>query len=453
MFANRLIQIRGISRPVNAAPPRISTGKIGKQEMLAALDALIQNGPAGRGPVVLRQLCALFLKFGVDAETSTTVLFDEVMANVAADLDNETLRFLAPEMGMMANVLPAFAATVASRSHELQARNDVPDGIAPVLADETCELDLAASMASAVLAEEPTPVMEPEQPAQPVLADRRAARRDPVEDAENPITLARKASMSELLQIAGLPDLPEGITNVLIARADRETLQRVLENPSASFSKSSLTTLAELAPSDRMIKESLIARADLPEPIVERLLPFLSPDAKARTLMAGHPFGEREARNALTQAASDLVTAYRNGNALMGLDTCQATLEEGKMSVSEVICVLARDVRVAELASFMATRLEIRHLSAFNILSGRLDHSTAVLIRALDGDMTSMDGVMTMRRRCGCRDAKETRSAFSTAQRYTVEAAQALIRQMDKVDQGIAPEMAEEADETIRFAA
>jgi hypothetical protein len=453
MFANRLIQIRGISRPVNAAPPRISTGKIGKQEMLAALDALIQNGPAGRGPVVLRQLCALFLKFGVDAETSTTVLFDEVMANVAADLDNETLRFLAPEMGMMANVLPAFAATVASRSHELQARNDVPDGIAPVLADETCELDLAASMASAVLAEEPTPVMEPEHPAQPVLADRRAARRDPVEDAENPITLARKASMSELLQIAGLPDLPEGITNVLIARADRETLQRVLENPSASFSKSSLTTLAELAPSDRMIKESLIARADLPEPIVERLLPFLSPDAKARTLMAGHPFGEREARNALTQAASDLVTAYRNGNALMGLDTCQATLEEGKMSVSEVICVLARDVRVAELASFMATRLEIRHLSAFNILSGRLDHSTAVLIRALDGDMTSMDGVMTMRRRCGCRDAKETRSAFSTAQRYTVEAAQALIRQMDKVDQGIAPEMAEEADETIRFAA
>ncbi len=421
--------------------------------MLAALDALIQNGPAGRGPVVLRQLCALFLKFGVDAETSTTVLFDEVMANVAADLDNETLRFLAPEMGMMANVLPAFAATVASRSHELQARNDVPDGIAPVLADETCELDIAASMASAVLAEEPTPVMEPEQPAQPVLADRRAARRDPVEDAENPITLARKASMSELLQIAGLPDLPEGITNVLIARADRETLQRVLENPSASFSKSSLTTLAELAPSDRMIKESLIARADLPEPIVERLLPFLSPDAKARTLMAGHPFGEREARNALTQAASDLVTAYRNGNALMGLDTCQATLEEGKMSVSEVIGVLARDVRVAELASFIATRLEIRHLSAFNILSGRLDHSTAVLIRALDGDMTSMDGVMTMRRRCGCRDAKETRSAFSTAQRYTVEAAQALIRQMDKVDQGIAPEMAEEADETIRFAA
>jgi Uncharacterised protein conserved in bacteria (DUF2336) len=432
--------------------------------MLAALDALIQNGPAGRGPVVLRQLCALFLKFGVDAETSTTVLFDEVMANVAADLDNETLRFLAPEMGMMANVLPAFAATVASRSHELQARTvpdaliedspDAPDSIAPVAAAESCELDLAASMASSPLPGEPVPFHQQEQPAQPVLTDRRAMRRDPVEDAENPITLARKASMTELLQIAGLPDLPEGITNVLIARGDRETLQRVLENPTASFSKSSLTTLAELAPSDRMIKESLIARVDLPEPIVERLLPFLSPDARARTLMAGHPFGEREARNALTQAASDLVAAYRNGNALMGLDTCQATLDEGKMSVSEVICLLARDVRVAELAAFMATRLDIRHLSAFNILSGRLDHSTAVLIRALDGDMASIDGVMTMRRRCGCRDAKETRSAYSTAQRYTVDAAQVLIRQMDKVDQGDASDPAEAADgDTVRFAA
>jgi Uncharacterised protein conserved in bacteria (DUF2336) len=437
--------------------------------MLAALDALIQNGPAGRGPVVLRQLCALFLKLGVDAETSTTVLFDEVMANVAADLDNETLRFLAPEMGMMANVLPAFAATVASRSHELQARavTDIPDlpeiviengpeVIAPVVGAEIFELDLAASMAPSIPQDisGSVPAIGPEQSAPPAFKDRRAARRDPVEDAENPITLARKASMSELLQIAGLPDLPEGITNVLIARGNRDIVQRVLENSTARFSKSSLTTLAELAPSDRMIKESLIARVDLPEPIVERLLPFLSPDAKARTLMTGHPFGEREARNALTQAASDLVAAYRNGNALMGLDTCMATLDEGKMSVNEVICVLARDVRVAELASFMATRLGIRHLSAFNILSGRLDHSTAVLIRALDGDMASMDGVMTMRRRCGCRDAKETRSAFSTAQRYTVEAAQSLIQQMDKVDQSGTPDDSGSSDDdTIRFAA
>jgi hypothetical protein len=137
----------------------------------------------------------------------------------------------------------------------------------------------------------------------------------------------------------------------------------------------------------------------------------------------------------------------------MGLDTCMATLDEGKMSVNEVICVLARDVRVAELASFAATRLEIQHLSAFNILSGRLDHSTAVLIRALDGDMASMDAVMTMRRRCGCRDARETRSAFSTAQRYTVEAAQTLVRQMDAVDQGDTLDSVEEADDSIRFAA
>jgi hypothetical protein len=76
-----------------------------------------------------------------------------------------------------------------------------------------------------------------------------------------------------------------------------------------------------------------------------------------------------------------------------------------------------------------------------------------VLIRALDGDMASMDGVMTMRRRCGCRDARETRSAFSTAQRYTVEAAQTLVRQMDKVDQGGEPDTVMETNDTIRFAA
>ncbi len=400
--------------------------------MLAALDALIQNGRNGRGPVVLRQLCTLFLNVGVDGEASTTGLFDEVMANVAADLDDETVRFLAPELGQMASVLPAFAATMASRFHEIAARSVSLTLAEPALHTPTPETVAAAQPDEQLPA--PLIIPEPEAPAAtPRFIDRRAAPRLPEEDAENPITLARRASPSELLQIAALPNLPENITNVLISRGDREALQRALQNPTASFSKSSLTTLAELAPSDRMLKDALLARENLPEAIVERLLPFLALDTKARALMTGVPFGRDEARAALSLAENDLASSDRNGQDVISVEACLSCLDEGSMTASEVITVLARDIRVAELADFAARRLGIAHICAFNILSGRLDHAVAVLVRALDGDSSVMEGVMTMRRRCGCREAKESRSAFATGQRYSVEAAQDLIRRMDAI--------------------
>ncbi len=428
--------------------------------MLAALDALIQNGPEGRGAMVLRQLCALFLKVGVDGEASTAGLFDEVMANVAADLDDETVLFLAPELGHMASVLPAFASTISSRSHEIRARSIPESPFEPpaesaadnvsaldptnlphegLVAEPHLEADHAPDTvsAAATMLDDVSfapPAIAVDQPAPQPTQDRRTTPRDPEADAANPITLARRASPLELLQIAALPNLPDSITNVLIARGDRDALQRALRNPTAQFSRSSLTTLAELAPSDRMIKEGLLARTDLPEPILERLLPFLLADAKARALMAGAPFDVQQACDALRQASTDLDTAYRQGQMVVSLDGCNALLEEGKMSVNDVITLLARDMRLAELADFAATQLGIQQVTAFNILSGRLDHGAAVIVRALNGDSDSMDAVMTMRRRCGCRDAKETRSAFSTGQSYSVETALSLIRQMDQVE-------------------
>jgi hypothetical protein len=43
---------------------------------------------------------------------------------------------------------------------------------------------------------------------------------------------------------------------------------------------------------------------------------------------------------------------------------------------------------------------------------------------------------MTMRRRCGCREARETHSVHAIAQRYTPAEALVLVRHMDEVEQG-----------------
>jgi Uncharacterised protein conserved in bacteria (DUF2336) len=499
--------------------------------MLAALDALIQNGTGGRRALALRQLCELFLKVSSTSEESTTTLFDEVMANIAADLDDETVVYLAPEMPQMSAILPAFASTVSSKGHEIALRPNLgessdikppaeqttlwvrdplvmitPDAPPVALIEEQAppvfshtlfsesasfaEMADVPALSPDVASQEPIiknePIVKTESVATieslaatefsaatehlaaigsvkiepskeprhgpavggamegfdvpqtasivpPVLTERRAAPREPMADANNPITLARKAGVPELMQIAVLPNLPESLTNVLVARGERDVLEKVLQNKTATFSRSSLTTLSELAPSDRMIKDCLIARSDLPEPIIERLLPFLAPLAKAQLLYSDSPFGEYEARKALSQASADLVAAYRNGQMLLGLDTCLATVDDGKMTISETVILLARDIRVAELSAFMAAKLGICHVTAFNVLSSRLDHTSAVLVRALGCDMTALEAVMVMRGRCGCREARETKSARYTANKYTQEEATAMVARFDQI--------------------
>lgn len=419
--------------------------------MLEILAAMIQNGSAGRTIILLHQVYAMLQVPAAAQDKDLTAHIDQILISLAGDLDEQTLTILGEHIHQIQSELPTFsnflsanARPVAGSDTNIAADDDVLD-IAPINA--TQEPGMAQSQELSSLSTpyeidvpdgsgDPAASTASDRAQESAQAERRAKPRHPVEDVNNPITLARKASLGELMQIAALPNLPESLTNVLVARGDRDVLERAMRNPSASFARSSLTTLAELAPSDRMIRDCLLARHDLPEGIIERLLPFLSMESKAGILMQGAPFGEQEARSALLQATSDLVSAYRHGQLMMGLDSYISTLDEGKLGINEIIVSLARDARIAELAAFLGMRLSIRQVTAFNILSGRIDHSTAILLRALDTDVSAMDAVMTMRRRCGCREARETRSAFATAQGYTVNAARELIQRMDRIIPG-----------------
>ncbi|MGL4634730.1 MAG: DUF2336 domain-containing protein [Beijerinckiaceae bacterium] len=508
--------------------------------MLATLDALIQNGTGGRRTLVLRQICSLFMKVGFVGDDNTTELFDEVMANLAVDLDDEVVTFLAPEVQQMAGLLPAFRSTIASRSFEIQARMPQADGaltealpeifqeashndvavpeptatletgpdkfaelaqyasdaetalslqtrrmtlqeIGPDQVDEpvqqasmdfaTAETDDVFDIAPTVTIERAVtgidlPVSEPlvqapvllideaaeipaHVPEKPVSAassrtDRRARARDPVEDATNPITMARRASSVELAQIASLSHLPETITNVIVMRGERQAIVKALQNKSAKFSRSSLTTLAELAPSDFMIKQALVYRNDLPELIIERMLPFLNIEAKARLLISGALFGEIEARAALEQANGDLVNAYRGGQMLVGIDTCIASVNDGSMSVGDAVCAFAGELRVAELAMFAARILGLNLSTALNMLAGRMDKTAGILASALQCDRKAMTAMMDMRRRCGA--MSDARGAIETHMRTGTDEALALVRQIDQLSSELEIATPAEAD-------
>jgi hypothetical protein len=242
-------------------------------------------------------------------------------------------------------------------------------------------------------------------------AERRARRRESVPEI-GPVAEARRGGEAELLRLAQAARVPEAVSNILVSRGSRRVMVALVRNAGAVLARSSLTTLVELAASDRDLKEALVARVDLPEGVVERLLPFLSSLQQAVVMTGGGMFGERATLADLGESETgDQVAATL------------AALAQGGPAASGIMVAHAREARLAALSQGIAGHLGLDVLSVANVLAGRLDRPVAILLRAAGADVAALRAVMDMRRACGCRKATETLGVENIFGQWTAEAA------------------------------
>ncbi|MGL4239637.1 MAG: hypothetical protein ACRCTI_00860, partial [Beijerinckiaceae bacterium] len=139
--------------------------------MLTTLDALTTEGVGGPPTAALRGVFHLFMQTGFDGSPETVQLFDEVLTTLVGLVDDATVRALDVGSGPVPMLLPRFVGAVHGRREP------------------------SASAGA------------PAAPAAP--PERRRALRDPAEDASNPLTIARRASPGQLLEMAIAPEISE----------------------------------------------------------------------------------------------------------------------------------------------------------------------------------------------------------------------------------------------------
>ena len=214
---------------------------------------------------MLEQLTDVFLGAG-GKSPGQAAMIDGIFASAAGKLEAPALAALCAQLGHRLAELPLLSLEIA----RLRAPSQASEWAA----------------AAAVIA----------LPVQPALAGAEAgealstaATRNSPDCAFHGLTepsaqihLARAADAATLGRIARSPGLTEAMTTILVSRGSRSVLHAVTANPTAQFAKSCFTTLAELAPSDRALRENLALRADLPEAILGKLMPFLPEALKAR---------------------------------------------------------------------------------------------------------------------------------------------------------------------------
>jgi hypothetical protein len=394
--------------------------------MLAALDALIETGVGGRSANILKQVLALSMRPGAQDQDSAA-LFDDLMATVAMDLDDGTLKVLGPELQQLHSMMPDFIATVMSRYHEMMSR-PAGESAAP---DPTSSSDPADAGQDDAFETRSPPHTEPEG-AVDAPPNRRAQTRDPIADATHPLTLARQASTAQLLEIARLPALPETMTAILLSRAHMPAVAEALANPGANFSRSSLTMLAELAPGDRTLRDALMSRPDLPDLVVDRLLPVIGREARARLIMSGADVTVAQARAALEEAEADQLSGGRRGAPPIAVDLIRAMVADGRMTLDLAVASLARDGRLAELAAFATAEIGCGYVAAYAMLAARLDHPGSILTKAMGAGRAGLDAVLELRRRCRFREGKDMTSGLSAFARYDIDEARLIVKLVER---------------------
>jgi uncharacterized protein (DUF2336 family) len=118
---------------------------------------------------------------------------------------------------------------------------------------------------------------------------------------------ATTKSQEHLLAIAQRLKLSEAVTDVLVERGDRRVVRRVADNKGASFSLPGYSKLTERARHDRRLTRSLAQRSDIPRQYFLKLLETASASVRAK-LEAANP----QAAAAIRMTIDDVATAMQH---------------------------------------------------------------------------------------------------------------------------------------------
>jgi uncharacterized protein (DUF2336 family) len=118
---------------------------------------------------------------------------------------------------------------------------------------------------------------------------------------------AKKKGQEHLLAISRRQSLGERLTDVLIARGDRQVVLSTADNPGARFSESGFNILIQRSTEDDTLAACVGARPDIPPALFQKLLRKASQHVRAR-LEAEHPHAKLIVREVIDNVTDHIRT-------------------------------------------------------------------------------------------------------------------------------------------------
>jgi len=250
--------------------------------LLPQLEAVVQHGSAEKRAETLRRITTLFLDGAPSFHAEHIALFDDVIGCLIDEIEAKALAELACRIAPVVNAPASVVSTLAQSD------------------------DIAV--------------------AGPILKQARIADHDLMYIAEN-------KSQTHLLAISARQRVSEALSDILVARGDREVARSIANNRHAELSDNAFTTLVKRAEEDSVLAEKVGMRTDIPPRLFGQLLMRASEVVQKRLLAKAKPETQTDIRRVLAQVTDEVAAKAAPRNYAATLAAVRALHSQHKLKV------------------------------------------------------------------------------------------------------------------------
>ncbi len=205
------------------------------------------------------------------------------------------------------------------------------------------------------------------------------------------IDVAKTSSQAHLSVIAGRKTVTPPVSDVVVARGDRNTIQTLAANRGAQFSDFGMQSLIDKSAGDTGLQALLVTRADLSLTAIGRLLPLISDELANRLRDVAGSIDDTLVEKHLGEWAED-----RQQNAAR-TDAYIAGIRAGDLNPNDIIGELVAGKRLLDAATVLAAMAGLDRFYTFNLMTGGKIQSALLLLRAVDLSWKVADAFIKLR--------------------------------------------------------
>jgi uncharacterized protein (DUF2336 family) len=332
---------------------------------------------ADRRPEMLRHVTDLFIVSADRLSDSEIALFDDVLNRLIFDIEIAAKALLAMRLAPIANAPPRAICKLAF--------DDAIEVAGPVLIQSE-RLDDATLIAA-----------------------------------------AQNKGQAHMLAIAQRRALDESVTDVLVARGDKQVLLRTAQNRGAKFSDAAFQRLAEKSDHDDVLAISVGTRDDVPPHVFRHLLQCASDHVRTK-LEAAYPGHGPIVRQVVSEVQSRIESAQFGEQSnpaagSRGLDRRPADAAPDAEHLADV----ARRGSFAELATALARSSRMPLVFVESALKQRRSDTILLLAKACGLAWPIVKAILSFRARFGFMPLKEIEHSMASYERILPETAEKIL--------------------------
>jgi uncharacterized protein (DUF2336 family) len=343
VVASRTLIVSGEQFDSFAGPPS-STALLNMSPQFALLkevERAVADGARGRRSEILRRVTDLFI-VGADLFSDPEIqLFDDVISQLAGEIERSALALLAMRLAPIAKAPP--------RTIRRLAFDDDVDIAAPVLS--------------------------------------RSERLDELTLVEN----AKSKSQGHLLAISRRPTLSEAVTQVLVERGEGQVLISVANNRGAKFSNAGVSILVEKSKGNEELALQVADRPDMPTPLFRRLVQLASERVRMR-LQTAYPERIKEIR----EVVGDVVIGLQVDVVEKSSESRPAA-SKNSVDATNTIGALAKANDLGEVAAGLSMLSGLPKSFVESAMQERRSETFLIIARAIGLSSATVKGIMRLR--------------------------------------------------------